>query len=168
MRIYTNLLPYKVIRISETSYMKRLFHKRYSRKMLSGVEMIKMGILDRLAVRYKNIYGQETADSLAAAIVNEIFCQKPTDPHAKDFFSTNKQVIEREMSNLKYDDEMCKIITLAIRMKISLSEEQSGDMTKLPEGYINKLTKLGIFIPNEYTPTPNLFLQKANEFYQEK
>jgi hypothetical protein len=97
--------------------MKRLFYKRYSRKMLSGVEMIKMGVLDRLAVRYKGIYGQETADSLAAAIVNEVFCQKPADPLAKEFFSTNKHVIEREMTNLKYDDEMCKIITQAIRMK---------------------------------------------------
>jgi len=148
--------------------MKKLFYKRYSRKMLSGVEMIKMGVLDRLAVRYKGIYGQETADSLAAAIVNELFCQKPADPHARDFFSTNKHVIEREMSNLKYNDEMCKIITQAIRMKASLSDEHSDDTTKFPDDHIEKLTKLGIFIPNEYTPTPNLFLQKANEFYQGK
>ena len=130
--------------------------------------MIKMGVLDRLAVRYKGIYGQETADSLAAAIVNELFCQKPADPHAKDFFSTNKQVIERELSNLKYDDEICKIITQAIRMKASLSEECGDDMTKFPDGHIDKLIKLGIFIPNEYPPTPNLFFQKANEFYQGK
>ena len=149
-------------------YMKRLFHKRFSRKMLSGVEKIKMGILDRLAVRYKGIYGQETADSLAAAIVNELFSQKPSDPHAKDFFSTNKDVIVRELSNLKYDDEMCKIITQAIRMKASLSDEQSDDMSKFPDGHIEKLIRLGIFIPNEYTPTPNLFLQKASEFYQGK
>ena len=133
--------------------------------MLSGVEMIKMGILDRLAVRYKGIYGQETADSLAAAIVNELFCQKPADPHAIDFFSTNKHVIEREMSNLKYDDEICKIITQAIRIKASLFDEHSDDMTKSMDDHIDKLTKLGIFIPNEYTPTPNFFLQIANEFY---
>jgi hypothetical protein len=148
--------------------MKRLFYKRFSRKMLSGVEMIKMGILDRLAVRYKGIYGQETADSLAAAIVNDLFCQRPADPHAKEFFSTNMHVIEREMSNLKYDDEICKIITQAIRMKESLAEEHGEDITKFPEGHIRKLIKLGIFIPNEYTPTPNSFLQIANEFYQGK
>jgi len=130
--------------------------------------MIKMGILDRLAVRYKGIYGQETADSLAAAIVNDLFCQKPADPHAIEFFSTNMHVIEREMSNLKYDDEICKIITQAIRMKESLSEENSIEIKKFPDGHIQKLTKLGIFIPNEYTPTPNSFLQIANEFYQGK
>jgi hypothetical protein len=148
--------------------MKRLFHKRFSRKMLSGVEMIKMGILDRLAVRYKGIYGQETADSLAAAIVNELFCQKPVDPHARDFFTTNKEVIERELTNLKYDDEICKIITQAIRIKASLSDEHSDDMIKSMNKHVDKLTKLGIFIPNEYTPTPNFFLQIANEFYQGK
>lgn len=128
--------------------------------------MIKMGVLDRLAVRFKGIYGQETADSLAAAIVNQLFCQKPVDPHAKDFFSTNKEVIERELSNLKYDDEICKIITQAIRIKASLSDEHSDDMTKSLDDHIDKLTKLGIFIPNEYTPTPNFFLQIANEFYR--
>ena len=130
--------------------------------------MIKMGVLDRLAVRYKGIYGKETADSLAAAIVNELFYQKPADPHARDFFSTNKHVIEREMSNLKYDDEMCKIITQAIRMQASLSDEHIDEITKFPYDHVDKLTKLGIFIPNEYTPTPNLFLQIANEFYQGK
>jgi len=148
--------------------MKRLFYKRYSKKMLFGVEMVKLGILDRLAVRFKGIYGQETADSLAAAVVNELFCQKPTDPHARDFFSTNKHVVERELSNLKYDDEICKIITQAIRIKASLSDEHSDDMTKSLDNHIDKLTQLGIFIPNEYTPTPNFFLQIANEFYQGK
>ncbi|MBN2182057.1 MAG: hypothetical protein JW715_09085 [Sedimentisphaerales bacterium] len=127
--------------------------------------MVKLGVLDRLAVRFKGIYGQETANSLAAAVVNELFCQKPTDPHARDFYSTNKQVVRRELSNLKYDDEICKIITQAIRVKLSLSAEQSGESMG---DHIEKLTKLGIFIPDEYTPTPALFLQIANEFYTGK
>ena len=148
--------------------MKRLFYKRYSKKMLSGVEMVKLGVLDRLAERFKGIYGQETADSLAAAVVNELFCQKPADPHAKDFFSTNKNVIVREFSNLKYDDNICKIITQAIRIIASLSDEQNNQKTKSLDDHIDKLTKLGIFIQNEYTPTPNLFLQIANDFYQRK
>jgi len=136
--------------------------------MLFGVEMIKMGVLDRLSERFRGIYGQETADSLAAAVVNELFCQKPADPLAQDFLSTNMHVVERELSNLKYDDEICKIITQAIRIKASLTDEYSNDMTKLLDDHIDKLTKLGIFFPNEYTLTPNLFLQMANEFYQVK
>ncbi len=132
------------------------------------MEMVKLGVMDRLAERFKGIYGQETADSLAAAVVNELFCQKPSDPHAREFFTTNKDVVERELSNLKYDDEICKIITQAIRVKASLSGEHSNDITGSLKDHINKLTKLGIFIPNEYTPTPNFFLQIAQEFYQGK
>jgi len=148
--------------------MKRLFQKRYFKKMLSGIEMIKMGVLDRLSERFKGIYGQETADFLAAAVVNELFCQKPSDPHAREFFTTNKDVIERELSNLKYDDEICKVITQTIRMKASLSVEQKNDKTKSWDDHIDKLTKLGIFIPSEYTPIPNLFLQIAHEFSEGK
>ena len=136
--------------------------------MLSGVEMVKLGILDRLAEKFKGIYGQETADSLAAAVVNELFCQEPADPHAREFFTTNKDVVERELSNLKYDDQICKIITQAIRVKALLSGEHHDDMIKSMDDHIAKLTKLGIFIPNEYTPTPNIFLQITHEFYQGK
>lgn len=136
--------------------------------MLSGVEMVKLGILDRLAERFREVYGQETADSLAAAMVNELFCQKPADPYAREFFITNKNVIERELSNLKYDNQICRITTQAIRIMASLADEHRDNMHESLDEHIHKLTKLGIFIPNEYTSTPNFFLQIAHEFYQGK
>jgi hypothetical protein len=148
--------------------MKRLFQKRYSKKMLSGVEMVKLGVLDHLAERFKGIYGQETADSLAAAVVNELFANKPADPYAREFFITNKDVIERELANLQYDDQTCKIITQAIRIMASLSDEHESRMQDSLDAHVHKLTKLGIFLPDEYTPTPSFFLQMAHEFYQGK
>ena len=162
------MLPREIIRMEKTTGMKRLFYKRFSKKMLAGVEMIKLGVLDRLLERFRGIYGQETADHLAAAVVSELFCQKPTDPLARDFLSTNMHVVERELSNLKYDDDICKIITQAIRIKASLTDEYSNDMIKLMDDHIDKLTRLEIFIPTEFTPTPNLFLQIAHEFYRAK
>lgn len=136
--------------------------------MLSGVEMVKLGVLDRLAERFKGIYEQETADSLAAAVVNELFANKPADPLAREFFTTNKNAIEHELANLQYDDQICKIITQAIRILVSLSDEYESGIPGLPDDHIHKLTKLGIFLPNEYTPTPNFFMQMAHEFYQGK
>ncbi len=136
--------------------------------MLSGIEMIKIGVLDRLSERFKGIYGQETADFLAAAVVNELFCQKPSDPHAREFLTTNKDVIDRELSNLKYDDEICKVVTHAIRVTASLSVEQKNGKTESWDDHIDKLTKLGIFLPSEYTTISNLFLQIAHDFYEGK
>lgn len=136
--------------------------------MLSGIEMVKIGILDRLSESFRGIYGQETADFLAAAVVNELFCQRPSDPHAREFRTTNKDVIERELSNLQYDEEICKIITQTIRVIASLSLEQNNGKTESWDNHIDKLTKLGIFLSNEYTPIPNLFLQMAHDFYEGK
>ncbi len=63
--------------------LKRIFKKRLSKKILSGVDMVKLGVLDRLAETFQGRYGNETADSLAAAVVNELFSETPSDRYAK-------------------------------------------------------------------------------------
>ena len=72
-----------MIRWKETMNLKRLFKKRLAKKMLSGVDMVKLGVLDRLAERFQLRYGEETANLLAAAVVNELFSEIPSDPLAK-------------------------------------------------------------------------------------
>ena len=146
----------------------KLFKKRFSKKMLSGVDMVKMGVLDRLAKRYQSRYGQETADSLAAAVVNELFSEIPSDPHAQEFLKLNKKVVERELSNLKRDEEICNAVTQAVRIKASLSYEQGEDVGRLLPEHLEKLARLGILIASVETPIPSSFLRMANEFYQRK
>ena len=147
---------------------RRLFKKRFSKKMLSGVDMVKLGVLDRLAERFKSRYGQETANSLAAAVVNDLFSEVPSDPHAKEFLKLNKDVVERELSNLKHDGEICNAVTQAVRIKVSLSYDQSEDVRRLLPEHLEKLASLGILIATVETPTPSSFLRMANEFYQRK
>ncbi len=146
----------------------KLFQGRFSQKMLDGVETVKMGVLNRLAEKYKGFYGQETADSLASAVVSELFCEKPSDPVAIEFFAANKDVIGREMSNLKYDDHVCEIVTQAIRIKASLIRRQGEQTAKPLNDHIEELTRLGIFHSDVYTPAPNSFLQLAGDFLQGK
>lgn len=146
--------------------LKRLFKKRFSKRMLSGVEMVKLGVLDRLAARFQRRYGQETANSLAAAVVNELFCEIPSDPHAREFLKLNKDVVEREVSKLKYDDEIRNAVTQAVHVKASLSCDESGNVSRPLLGHIEKLTRLGILSPTEETPTPSSFLRMASEFHQ--
>jgi len=147
---------------------RKLFKKRFYKKMLSGVDMVKMGVLDRLAGRFQGRYGQETADSLAAAVVNELFSEIPSDPHAKEFLKLNKAVVERELSNLKHDDEICNAVTQAVRIKVSLSYDQIEDVRRLLPEHLEKLASLGILIETLETPTLSSFLRMANEFYQRK
>jgi uncharacterized protein (DUF2267 family) len=147
---------------------RKLFKKRFYKKMLSGVDMVKIGVLDRLAERFQSRYGQETADSLAAAVVNELFSEVPSDPHAQEFLKLNKAVVERELSNLKHDDEICNAVTQAVRIKVSLSYEQIEDVRRLLPEHLEKLASLGILIATVETSTPSSFLRMANEFYQRK
>lgn len=146
----------------------KLFHKRFTRKVLDAIEMVKLGVLDRLAERYKGIYGQETGNALAAAVVSHLFCEQPADPIAREFLTVNKDVVERELSNLQYDDQVCKIVTQTLRIKASLSAERGGDMIKSLREHMDKLMELSIIIPSVYTPTPNSFLQIAEAFYHSK
>ena len=136
--------------------------------MLSGIDMVKLGVLDRLAERFKGRYGQETANSLAAAVVNGLFSEIPSDPHAQEFLKLNKDVVERELSNLKHDDEICSAVTQAFCVKASLSCDQSETVRESLLDHLEKLTRLGILIATVETPTPSSFLQMANEFYQGK
>ena len=136
--------------------------------MFSGVEMVKLGVLDRLAERFQRGYGEETANSLAAAVVNELFSEIPSDPHAREFLKLNKDAVERELSNLKHDDEICNAVTQAVHVKASLSCDQSGNVRGPLLDHLERLTRLGILIPAVETPTLSSFLRMANEFYQGK
>lgn len=155
-----------MVRWKEIIDMKRLFKKRFSKKMLSGIEMVKLGVLDRLAERFQRRYGEETANSLAAAVVNELFCEIPSDPHAQEFLKLNKDVVEREVSKLKHDDEIRNAVTQAVRVKASLSCDESGNVSEPLLDHLENLTRLGILIPTQETPTPSSFMRMANEFYQ--
>lgn len=46
--------------------------------MLSGVEMVKIGVLDRLTERYQPVYGEETATPRAFLdMATEFYQRKP-------------------------------------------------------------------------------------------
>ena len=148
--------------------LEKLFHKRFTEKLHDSVELVKLGVLNRLAEKYKGIYEHETADSLASAVVSELFYEKPTDPVAKDFFATNKHLIDKEMANLQYDEQVCKVVTQAIRIKSSLLHQQEEETAKSLDGHIEELRRLGIFHEDVYNPPPNMFHQIAADFYQEQ
>ena len=148
---------------------KKIFRKILFSKALCGVDMVKVGVLDRLAERFQPEYDKETADMLAAAIVNELFSETPSDHYAREFLEINRKVVERELSNLKNDVEICTAVTQAVRVKALASQEQVGGKTQvLACDLLEKLKKFGILVPTEETPNLRAFLRMANEFYQRK
>ncbi len=58
--------------------LSQIFKKRLHKKMLSGVEMVKIGVLDRLTERYQPVYGEETATPRAFLdMATEFYQRKP-------------------------------------------------------------------------------------------
>ena len=141
--------------------------ERLARKMMSGVDKVKLGVFGRLSSRYRDKYGEE-ADLLAVAIANELFFENPSNDEAKKYLKSNKTIILDELKKLQSDRELCKMVTQALRVKNIVYIEmgvRDKDLLLLIEHYV-KLSDLGIFISGGEAPTPHTFLPKANEFLQ--
>ena len=145
--------------------LRRILKKRLFRKMLSSVDMVKMGIFTRLAQRLQAQYTEQTADLLAAAVVHELFSEIPSGQLAQDFLKSNYEIVERELSKIKHDSEICRAVTQAVRVRVLMSCEQRRNVEKSLAA-LEKLEKLGILVPGVETPTPSTFLSMAHEFWQ--
>lgn len=135
-------------------------------RMAIAVDMVKMGVYGRLSQRLKDQYGREEGILLAGAVVNEIFSGLPTRAEAKEFAASNKEVIERELSNLKNEDEIRKIITQAVRVKIIITVAQGIRNRQEIVEPLEKLERLGLLVPGGEAPTPESFLSQAREFLE--
>lgn len=136
---------------------KRMLHK----KVRSAIDMITSGLLDRLSERFQTRYAKEDAEFLAAAVVNTLFCHKPSDQFLREFSEANKDVIEREISKLKQDEHICWIVSQAALAKTLITHEAEGTSPDLVEN----LRRLGILVPGKQPLDPREFVRMANEFY---
>ena len=135
-----------------------------SRKMLAGIEMVKMGIYGRLSERYRTRYEEEQSVLLAGAVVNELFSNTPSSPHAQQFLAANKETIQQELGNLRDDDEIRHAITQALRVKLILTAALNAQARGDAPAPLEKLRELGLLVAGGDTPTPAIFLPMAYEF----
>ena len=143
-----------------------IFKKRLYKKVLSAVEMVKVGILDRLSERYQPEYGKEAADLLAAAVVNELFSHKPSDSFLQEFSEINKEVVERKISKLTNDEEIRHVVAQTFRVEAIVCSDEDGNLPDSLLAALENLERLGMLVPGEESPTPKSFVRMANEFYQ--
>jgi|GEM_PF-1062256 len=140
--------------------------KKLLNKMETGVGIIRLGTYARLKQKYKDMYGEEKARFLAAAVTNELFSEHPSNPEGEEFLKANKALIERELSNVKNDEEICNAVTQAVRVQVIVDCERGIRSKESLLDSLDKITKLGVLVPGGVTPSPKTFLLMANEFYQ--
>jgi len=138
--------------------------KDLSRRMLEGVQMVKRGLYLRLIRRLEDTYGLEKAKWLAAAIINELFSDLPSNEEGREFLQLNKDNVRQEISNLRDDRETRLAVTQAVRVRGIIRHTLGDSPQKDLVDPLEKLRKLGILIPGGETPEPDSFLSMARAF----
>jgi hypothetical protein len=147
--------------------MERLYKRLLRKKLLDGVDKIKVGVFHRLAKRYSHYYIKEEADLLAAAVTNELFSEKPSSPRAQEFLQRNKHVVDEKLSQLRKDYEVCNVVTQAVKFKEMVSYKKRADVQQTAPPSLVRLKDLGLLVPHVPIPKSTEFLHLANEFYHQ-
>lgn len=126
-----------------------------SERMWDGVNMVKMGLYERLRLKLTPAHSADTAGFLAAAVVNELFSEKPEDEAAKAFLQANRSLVAAEIEELRADDEIRLMVTQAVRVKTVIT---------LDTAPASKLSDLGMLLPGGCAPTRESFLPMAADF----
>jgi hypothetical protein len=122
----------------------------------------KLEFYSRLSQRFKTNYGQEKA-SLLAAVTNELFSESASNSYAEKFLKSNKDIVERELSNLRSDDEIHNAVTQAVHVKVmvfSYANKGKHTLERLLDS-LEKLKKFGILVSGGDAPSLDTFLPMA-------
>ena len=144
--------------------LRQLLHKRWHRRLLAGVEMIKLALMDRLTKQYQPVYGKESADLLAAAVVNRIFHHQPTDHLFLEFKALNQKTIKREMNHLLQDKDLNHVICQALRVQAQLIQEQMSHPKEPRFELVNVETKFDQLAIRKEMLTSHDFVEMAKKF----
>lgn len=121
------------------SYVINRRRKKFLRKIDSAIDQVKHGTYNFLFVRYLERFEREFAGSLAAAVTNALFNEKPLGKEAADFLSVNRDTVQSELLALKGDNTIGFLVADAIQIKamIIYQAQKSGSM----DHNFGKLTK---------------------------
>jgi len=138
--------------------------RKLIKKMLSGVNLVKMGLYVRLKSNLTQEYDEDFSEFLAAAIINELFSETPSNPEGIEFLSSNKELVHQEIDKLKHDEKIRNAVTQAVRVKAIILLANNQDHSSSHVQPLEKLKDLGILIPGGEPPTPETLLAMARDF----
>jgi len=127
-----------------------------------------MALYRHLTPKYINDYGDK-AGYMAVAVMNELFLGKPSNPEAGEFLVSNRNRVKSEFLNLKYDENVCLIVSQAIHIYARLAwinGEKEASIIKLHEA-VKRLEDAGIYIPGFEQIEPTKFYLSALHFLGE-
>lgn len=153
--------------------MNRLFNQ-----MSAAVDHIALSLYELLRIEYSVQLGEEEANLLAAAIVNEVLVRRldkwsvprqPGNNRVAEYSRTHETLIEQECCKLTLLPDFPKLITIAIRVEWTMGHMPVADWEL---NNLRKLMKAGLLLaPNEdpyslmeVRTSPDTFLPMVGRF----
>ncbi len=131
----------------------RFFGGGLRHKVDESLGIIRLGIAVRLVKRYQKQYGEDMASTLAAAVTNAIFGEKPSNDIGREFLLANGELVTAKLSDLKSEPEICYMISVATHTLANISGGL-GTITGEMVAAWARLDRLGILLPIEKVQMP--------------
>lgn len=102
---------------------------------------------------------------MATATTNELFSDiSPDNTPAQIFLETHKDIVEKELANLKDDTELLTMVHMTLSEEIGVRFAYDAGPKEI-ENTFNKLRRLGLLVPVKNTSTDE-FINYAHAFYK--
>jgi len=116
--------------------------------------------------KYSKQYEFDKAIPLAAAVTNELFNVPPGNEEGRVFLSSNKQLIETALQDIKNELKVCYMVSLYAHMHGNVAGKRGTFSPKMLQ-YLVRLRNLEILLPGEEMQFPSSaegLMQQAREF----
>jgi hypothetical protein len=117
-----------------------------------SIDFLCLGIFRYLLKKkYAPVYGEKMAKFWAAAVLNTILLQPPSNNEAQDFYRKNQEKILQDAVNINKDEELATATSYLYAAKtISLAATTKNIYSERSQELGQQATRLGIYIPNTY------------------
>lgn len=141
--------------------------QKFLRQIDTAINQVKHGTYNTLFIMYLDRFDRDFAGSLAAAVTNTLFAEKPVGEEAETFLKENLETVNKEVENLEGEKIIGNLVADAIQIKASMvfSSQQSGTYDKNFGKSYEILRKIGFLKKPENVSPYKVFITKADKYF---
>lgn len=143
--------------------------KKFLGKIDQAINKVKHGTYNYIFMDLLKRYDRDLSGSLAAAVTNKLFNEKPAGKDAEVFLDKNSALVDKETARLKGNDTIGYMVANAVQTRagIIFNAQQSGARDMNFGKAYDTLRQLGFLRKQEEVIPPKLFLTKADKYFSE-
>lgn len=127
-----------------------------------------MALCKYLWATYAKEHTHKDPMSLAIAVTNELFGAQPGNETAREFFESNRPLVDAALRDIKNEPRICYIVSVITHMRANVAGNTGTVSPDMLSSWV-KLREYGVLLPIEQIQrptTPEALRQQAREFEQ--